>query len=124
MNATLAHLRLDRCTVIRMLGSNAPMVLPPDHGQHESTAISYEAQQARARALRQNETLIVGLAIEGTDQRVIAAIFGVGRQAVQKRIAGYGISLLPWAEGTAARRQNAERMRQLKAQKEKRELST
>lgn len=113
MNPTLAHLRLDRCTVIRLLGSNAPMVLPPDHGQHENPTITYEAQQERAAALRQNETFILGLAIEGTDQRVIAAIFGVCRQAVQKRLAVHGVSLLPWAAGTSARRQNMLRARRV-----------
>lgn len=117
MNATLSHLRLDRCMVIRMLGSNAPMVLPPDHGQHESTVIGYDEQQARARALRANETLILGLAIEGTDHLVIAAILGVGRQAVQKRLIAHGIARLPWAYGTSARRQNMLRARRALMQK-------
>lgn len=100
MNPTLAHLRLDRLTVIRMLGSNAPMVLSPQHGQHESTAISYEEQQARARALAQNEKFIIGLAIEGTDQHLIAALLSVSRQTIQKRLHPHGIARQVTGPGT------------------------
>lgn len=106
--ATLTRFRLERTAVIRMLGSNAPMVLPAGYGERdrdkERRNEQGRANTERARTMEANESFIVALGVEGTDQRVIAALFGVTRQGIQERLSGLG--LFPWSAAVAARRAN------------------
>lgn len=102
--ATLAHLRLDRTTVILSLGSAAPMVLPPNHGTHAVRTLTHDEKQERTRTLAENETLIFALAVCEEPPCLIAALLGCDEESIHKRLRAHGLSRPRTGPNTWARK--------------------